>query len=54
MNTIASDHDDSGLRDAFRVAVAGIVALWVSIYLFPDGATPPEPAPDLMALPVVP
>ncbi|MCO5107593.1 MAG: hypothetical protein M9907_10965 [Burkholderiaceae bacterium] len=29
MNTIASDHDNSGLRDAFRVAVAGIVALWL-------------------------
>lgn len=54
MNTIASDHDDSGLRDAFRVAVAGIVALWVSVYLFPDGAPSPQPGPDLMTLPVVP
>lgn len=54
MNTIASDHDDSGIRDAFRVAVAGIVALWLSVYLFPDDATSPEPAPDLVTLPVVP
>jgi len=54
MNTIASDHDNSGIRDAFRVAVAGIVALWVSVYLVPDGATSPAPAPDLMTLPVVP
>lgn len=54
MNTIASNHDDSGLRDAFRVAVAGVVALWISVFLFPDGAMSPEPAPDLMTLPVVP
>lgn len=59
MNTvIGSKHDNSATRDAFWVAVAGIVALWLSMFLFPDASSAPEPtpepAPNAMTLPVAP